>query len=85
MINHVHFIFYNLKLDFLNNQFNFKAINGILDQGSILIRELSMSLDRNYISKQQDFQIRKEHFVATEKLKAFLKVYVFSFFLFFFY
>jgi hypothetical protein len=43
-----------------------------------------MSLDRNYISKQQDFQIRKEHFVATEKLKAFLKVYVFSFFLFFF-
>jgi len=42
-----------------------------------------MSLDRNYISKQQDFQIRKEHFVATEKLKAFLKVYVFSFFLFF--
>ena len=44
-----------------------------MDQGSILVRELSMSLDRNHISTLQDYQIRKEHFVATEKLKAFLK------------
>lgn len=46
----------------------------LLDMGSIMIREIMMSLDKRTLSTLQENEVRKAYFVSTEKLDAFLKV-----------
>lgn len=49
-------------------------MHNLLNQGSIMIRELMMSLDKKTLGNLQENEIRKTHYVANEKLKSFLKV-----------
>lgn len=46
----------------------------LLDMGSIMIREIMMSLDKRTLSTLQENEVRKAYFVSTEKLNSFLKV-----------
>ena len=46
----------------------------LLGQGSVLVRELMMSLDKKSMGNLQENEVRKVHYVVNEKLKAFLKV-----------
>ena len=46
----------------------------MLNQGSVLVRELMINLNKKSLGTLQENEVRKVHFVVNEKLKAFLKV-----------
>jgi hypothetical protein len=45
-----------------------------MSQGSVLVRELMINLDKKSMANLQESEVRKAHYVVNQKLRAFLKV-----------
>jgi len=63
-------------LDFISYFFFFdnEALIDLMSQGSVLVRELMINLDKKSMANLQESEVRKAHYVVNQKLRAFLKV-----------